>query len=188
MSCWWTTIRTRSRPDVRRKRGLTDTDRAEWAAYVRHVAPLEGRERPEPPPELPAPSFTQPAPRQAALPAAPRRVEPLVIDRQPGGLDNATWNRFRAGKLAPTRTLDLHGRTAQRAFHALHDFLHRAAMDRQRCVEVITGRGSGPEGGVIRRELPLWLNLSELRPLVLAVAYPHPANVGAVRVLLRRPR
>jgi DNA-nicking Smr family endonuclease len=181
---------------VRRKRGLTDTDRAEWAAYVRSVAPLAGRERPEPAsepppepiPELPAPVFTQPAGRELALRTAPRRAEPLVIDRQPGGLDNSTWNRFRAGKLAPTRTLDLHGRTAQRAFHALHDFLHRAAMDRQRCVEVITGRGSGPEGGVIRRELPLWLNLSELRPLVLGAAYPHPANVGAVRLLLRRPR
>ena len=43
----------------------------------------------------------------------------LVVDRQPGGLDNATWNRFRTGRLAPTRTLDLHGRTAHRAFHAL---------------------------------------------------------------------
>jgi DNA-nicking Smr family endonuclease len=41
---------------------------------------------------------------------------------------------------------------------------------------------------VIRRELPLWLNLPELRPLVLAAAYPHPANPGAVRLLLRRIR
>jgi DNA-nicking Smr family endonuclease len=53
---------------------------------------------------------------------------------------------------------------------------------------VITGRGSGETGGVIRRELPLWLNLPQLRPLVLAVTHPHAANVGAVRLLLRRTR
>jgi DNA-nicking Smr family endonuclease len=88
----------------------------------------------------------------------------------------------------PARRLDLHGRTAQQAFHALRDFLHRAHADRLRCVEVITGRGSGEGGGVLRRELPLWLNLPELRPMVLAVAYPHAGNLGAVRVLLRRLR
>jgi DNA-nicking Smr family endonuclease len=192
MSCCSTTILMRWRPDVRRPRGLTQTDRATWAVYVRHIAPLAGNEHPELPPKPepapPAVAVVQAAPQSSPLPQLRQRLAPLVVDRQPGGLDNSTWNRFRAGKLAATRTLDLHGRTAQRAFHALQDFLHRAAMDRQRCVEVITGRGSGPEGGVIRRELPLWLNLAELRPLVLAAAYPHPANTGAVRLLLRRPR
>ena len=57
-----------------------------------------------------------------------------------------------------------------------------------RCVEVITGRGSGEAGGVIRREFPLWLNEAALRPLVLAASHPHPANQGAVRLLLRRIR
>jgi len=55
-------------------------------------------------------------------------------------------------------------------------------------VEVITGRGAGEAGGVLRRELPHWLNLPSLRPLVLAAIHPHPANPGAVRVLLRRTR
>jgi DNA-nicking Smr family endonuclease len=41
---------------------------------------------------------------------------------------------------------------------------------------------------VLRRELPLWLNMSELRPLILAVTHPHAANDGAVRLLLRRIR
>ena len=134
----------RWRRDVRRPKALTDTDRATWADYVRHIAPLAGKERPEAPPELPPAPVLAAAPVSLALPRAPQRAAPLVVDRQPGGLDNSTWNRFRTGRLAPTRTLDLHGRTAQRAFHALADFLHRAAMDRQRCVEVITGRGPAP--------------------------------------------
>ena len=31
---------------------------------------------------------------------------------------------------------------------------------------------------MLRRELPLWLNLPEIRPLVLAAAHPHAANPG----------
>ncbi len=34
-------------------------------------------------------------------------------------------------------------------------------------MEVVTGRGSGETGGAIRRELPLWLNQPEIRPLIL---------------------
>jgi DNA-nicking Smr family endonuclease len=111
-----------------------------------------------------------------------------MIGTAPSGLDSATWTRFRTGKLPPVRTLDLHGRSAQQAFHALSAFLARAHADRVRCVEVITGRGAPGAGGLLRRELPLWLNLPELRPLVLAASHPHAANEGAVRLLLRKPR
>ena len=118
----------------------------------------------------------------------PQRPVPVAVGLQPGGLDNSTWTRFRGGKLGPTRTLDLHGRTAQNAYHALHFFLVRAHADRLRCVEIITGRGIGEGGGVIRREFPMWLNLPTLRPLVLAASHPHAANTGSVRLLLRRPK
>ncbi|MBU6499314.1 MAG: Smr/MutS family protein, partial [Rhodospirillales bacterium] len=111
----------------------------------------------------------------------------LRVGAAPGGLDRGSWNRLRTGRLAPERTLDLHGRTAQRAFHALESFLRAAHADGVRCVEVITGRGPA-EGGVLRRELPHWLNLPALRPLVLAASHPHAANPGAVRLLIRRVR
>ena len=116
------------------------------------------------------------------------RSNEMEVGTNPGGLDKASWNRFRSGKLPVIRTLDLHGRTVQRAYTALHDFLLVAHADQVRCVEVITGRGSGETGGVIRREFPMWLNLPALRPLVLAASHPHPANPGSVRLLLRRPK
>ena len=172
----------------RRRIALTEQERTDWAAYVRLVRPLPGRVAllspdiqtlPEPP-DRPAAAL---ASRSMTSPAAR-----LAVGDQPGGLDSASWNRFRSGKLTSSRTLDLHGRTAQRAFHALHVFLHAAHADGVRCVEVITGRGTGETGGVLRRELPFWLNLPSLRPIVLAATHPHAANLGSVRVLLRRTR
>jgi DNA-nicking Smr family endonuclease len=171
-----------------RPRKLTDQDNATWADFARHVRLLPGRQVPPESPSL-APRAVPAAPR-AVAPPPPRISRPAYLETglQPAGLDNASWNRFRAGKLAPARTLDLHGKTAQAAFHLLERFLAAACTDRLRCVEVITGRGSGEAGGVIRRELPLWLNLPALRPHVLAAAHPHAANTGATRLLLRRAR
>lgn len=192
MWCWWrmTLPPFLGPPDVfmPRRKGLSEADRAIWAQYAQHVDVLPGRAVPELPPEAVLPeAVTRPVP--PAGKASPALwAGTLAVGTHPGGLDNATWNKFRSGKLPATRTLDLHGRTAQRAFHALHSFLHAAHADQVRCVEVITGRGAGEGGGVIRREFPLWLNLPALRPLVLAASHPHVANPGSVRLLLRRIR
>jgi DNA-nicking Smr family endonuclease len=177
-----------------RRRGLSQTDREQWAAYARLLTALPGRAIAEPAaPEPPAVPMDAPASPLAAppvhQPAAPPALRPaLAVGAAPSGLDKATWAKFRTGKLASVRTLDLHGRTAQRAYHALHAFLLSAHADGVRCVEVITGRGSGEQGGVLKRELPHWLNDPSLRPLVLAASHPHPANPGSVRLLLRRIR
>jgi DNA-nicking Smr family endonuclease len=172
-----------------RARGLSEADRALWAEYATRLVPLPGRavaKQPAAATNLPAP----PQPRPAVAPAkAPRRiVAPLTVGDQPGGIDKATWQRFRTGKLPAMRRLDLHGMTAQRAFHALVSFLRAAHADQVRCVEVVTGRGSGETGGVIRREFPHWLNLPEIRPLILGAAHPHALNPGSVRLFLRRVR
>ena len=171
-----------------RRRGLTEADRAIWAGYARTVVALPGVAVPPLPP----------APLSAVAPLPPvlspgairpvRGAAALVVGTSPGGVDASTWNRFRTGRLAAVRTLDLHGRTAQRAHAALDQFLQRAAAEGLRCVEVITGRGSGETGGVIRREFPLWLNQPHLRMLILAAAHPHALNPGSVRLLLRRAR
>ena len=171
-----------------RRGQLTETDIGEWANYTQLVRPLKGRARlpmPEAPIAQTSPTPAAPTPQLPSRSAGSRFV---AVGDQPGGLDKSSWNKFRTGKLPTMRTLDLHGRTAQRAFHALQSFLHAAHADHVRCVEVITGRGAGETGGVLRRELPLWLNLPTLRPMVLAASHPHAANTGSVRILLRRPR
>ena len=171
-----------------KRRGLTERDRAIWASYTSLVAPLPGVTPLDPPAPSPPLPVTAPAPLAPVARAPIKRTTPLVVGTSPGGVDNGTWTRFRTGKLPAARTLDLHGRTAQRAHATLEHFLHSAAAEGLRCVEIITGRGSGESGGVIRREFPLWLNQPNLRHLILAAAHPHALNPGSVRLLLRRSR
>jgi DNA-nicking Smr family endonuclease len=172
-------------------KALTEADQAAWAAYASHVTPLAGRARPEPrsTPRHPSPATPNPASTKSQnTQGAPRRTGArLAIGAHPPGLDSATWQRFHTGRMPAVRRLDLHGHTAQRAFQTLSNFVKVAHAEHARCVEVITGQG-GPGGGVIRRELPHWLDRPDLRPLILAVAYPTPLNRGAVRLLLRRVR
>ena len=107
------------------------------------------------------------------------------------GLDRRTHDRLRRGRMEIEGRLDLHGMTRERAHQALSMFLHRAAERGARCVLVVTGKGSAREGGgVLRRDVPHWLNQGGLRPLVLAF---HQAQVrdggeGAFYILLRRRR
>ena len=181
---------------MRRTPRLTEADHAAWAGFTRHIVPRSsGAEAPPPPAASTPPPLRTPG-RAAMHAVAPAAAAPLAIGSPPAGVDRATWQRFRTGKLAALRKLDLHGMTAQRAFQALTGFLRAAAADGVRCVEIVTGRGTAsgnPRGGfeatgVIRREFPLWLNRPDLRPMVLAAAHPHAANPGAVRLLLRRTR
>ena len=181
---------------VRRGPRLTEADHAAWAGFTRHIAPRSAGAEAPPPPAASTPPPPRSPPRAAMHAVAPAGGASLAIGAAPAGVDRATWQRFRTGKLAALRKLDLHGMTAQHAFQALSGFLRAAVADGVRCVEIVTGRGTAsgnPRGGfegtgVIRRELPLWLNRPDLRPLVLAAAHPHAANPGAVRLLLRRTR
>lgn len=173
-----------------RARGLSEADKALWASYARQIAPLSGRKPAEvltPPQAEPAVAAAVARP-QPAVTVPKVRTPALSVGIQPGGIDSASWQRLRTGKLATERKLDLHGMTTQRAFNALVGFLRGAHADHVRCVEVVTGRGSGETGGAIRREFPMWLNLPEVRPLILAAVHPHALNPGSVRLILRRIR
>ncbi len=137
-------------------RGLSEADRLTWAGYVLNVRALRDAPSLPQPSEAPQPSSQRAATRPAH--ATPRRPAPPVqVGAAPAGLDRGTWTRFRTGRLAPSRTLDLHGHTVQRAHDALHAFLRTAHAEGLRCVEIVTGRGQR-EDGALRRELPHWLN------------------------------
>lgn len=173
-----------------KRKGLSRTDLALWHAYTADIMPLFGHARPQ----APAQDATPPAPEPPS-PAAPPRVvrhatrtapPELRVGEQPGGLDRKRWAALRRGEVRAERTLDLHGRRVAEAHQALRAFLLDAAADGVRSVTIVTGKGPAPEGGILRRELPHWLNAPDLRPLLLGAAHPAPGNTGAVNLLLRR--
>ena len=106
-------------------------------------------------------------------------------------LDRKTMDRLRKGKLRPEKYIDLHGMTAAAAHLSLNTFLSEAHNLGHRCVLVITGKGNLRHGGgIIRRELPSWLNSRENRKLVLGFskAQPFDGGTGAFYILLKRQR
>ncbi|NVN37610.1 Smr/MutS family protein [Komagataeibacter swingsii] len=195
-----------------RQRRLNEEEQALWAAFAQGIAPLRTARQAKPvalPPDPPAlspnatakPGISRAAIMQQLTSGGVHAVHgtashSLTVQKGKGGafeigvrrpgLDDTSWRGLVSGKLRPARRLDLHGQVAQTAFHRLHGFLIQAHADNVRCVEIITGLGSGHHGGILRRELPFWLGRGDLGRLILAVVHPHAANQGAVRVLLRR--
>jgi DNA-nicking Smr family endonuclease len=162
-----------------RRKGLSRSDLLLWHAFTADIAPLFGHARPEAPvapPSDPAPEAIAAAPVAKPAAAAPQRaVAPeLRIGEQPGGLDRRRWRALRKGDLAAERVLDLHGRRVNDAHAALRSFLHAAAADGVRAVTIVTGKGPQPEGGILKRELPHWLNAPDLRGLVLGARIRTP--------------
>jgi DNA-nicking Smr family endonuclease len=184
----------------RRKRALSDDERALWESVAKQTKPLRKKShstKPEaaaPPAETPAvarpaasllpPARTARAPKPELPPAAP----PLAP------LGRRERSQLARGRKEIDARLDLHGMTQTRAHRALSGFLQRAHADGLTFVLVITGKGrtSGDESGrgVLRRQVPQWLNLPEFRSMVVGFEEAHIGHggEGALYVRIRRLR
>ncbi len=99
--------------------------------------------------------------------------------------------RLSRGSAGVDARLDLHGLTQAARSHGSRAFSH-AQTRGHTLVLVITGKGSGddPERGVLRRQVPHWLALPELRALVIGFeeAGRGHGGAGALYVRVRRER
>lgn len=120
------------------------------------------------------------------------------IAAAPLSMDKKSLTRLKRGKLMPEARIDLHGMTTGRAHPALVGFILRAQSQGKRLVLVITGKGKdrdagGPipeRRGVLRHQVPHWLSLPPVGPLVLQVTQAHlrHGGGGAYYVYLKRQR
>jgi DNA-nicking Smr family endonuclease len=103
------------------------------------------------------------------------------------GIDRATAERLKRGRLAIEARLDLHGLTQDEAHRAVAGFVGGSRAGGLRCVLVITGRGA-VGGGILRQAVPRWLDEPGLRRHLLAIApaQPRDGGAGALYLLLRR--
>lgn len=179
-----------------RRRRLSPEEEKLWTRVARTATPIQ---------KPAASGGLTPPPKPA--PAKPEQVyvpPPFTIGdkatatdtRIPGSavplrMDQKAYAKLKRGKSRPEARIDLHGMTAVTAHSALTAFLLRCHGEGKRLVLVITGKGR-PDGtgsaGVLRREVPHWLDQPPLRQIVLQTAPAHQRHggSGALYVYLRR--
>ena len=180
----------------RRKRNLSEEDRALWESVAKQIKPLRKKPRAvktEDAPAAEAPTAAKPAAPPKPLPAdkIPRMATPAAPPLAPlGRRERAQLSR---GRKEIDARLDLHGMTQTRAHRALSGFLLRAHREGLTFVLVITGKGklgAESERGVLRRQVPQWLSLPEFRSLVVGFEEAHIGHggEGALYVRIRRSK
>ncbi|WP_136683079.1 Smr/MutS family protein [Falsirhodobacter xinxiangensis] len=186
-----------------RRRTLRPDEEELWNAVARTAAPMHPK-RPVALPETPTAPIPKPkAPLAAFTLATPaprgHDLAPTIRDQlatQPLRMDAKQFGRMTKGRLAPEARIDLHGMTLSEAHPELVAFILGAFSMGLRLVLVITGKGKlkddhGPipqRMGVLRHQVPQWLRLPPLGPVVQQVAEAHlkHGGSGAYYVYLRR--
>jgi DNA-nicking Smr family endonuclease len=184
----------------RRKRGLSEEERVLWESIAKQTKPLRKKPRAAKPQAVSVDADAS----VAAKPAAPARPLPPVKTSRPptpptpvvpplAPLGRRERSQLSRGRKEIDARLDLHGMTQTRAHLALSRFLQRAHSDGLTFVLVITGKGrmgAESERGVLRRQVPQWLNLPEFRALVVGFEEAHIGHggEGALYVRIRRSK
>lgn len=203
---------------TRRRRTLTSDEHALWTHVTRHVAPIDAKPRqprtraaaaqvaaPQveaapveaakpgpPPPPGKMPKKAKPAPAQAP---STRPPEPSIPSLVP--LEKRLRQRLSRGSHPIDAVIDLHGMRQEEAHQALRTFLHAAQRRGDSVVLVVTGKGGASAGGslfeergVLRRIVPHWMRLPDLRAVVVGFeeAVQHHGGAGALYVRIRRRR
>lgn len=123
------------------------------------------------------------------IPLRPKKLHSLapLNHSWADNIDSSLQKRFRQGKLPVEASLDLHGMTQDQAHHSLLSFVPNCSRQRKRCVNIITGKGKAGDG-VLKNQVPRWLNNAPLRELILAFTYarPHHGGEGALYLLLKK--
>jgi DNA-nicking Smr family endonuclease len=195
----------------RKSRPLRPEEKTLWRQVQETAQPLHVAKRPNLPKAVK--EIMQPPARE------PRELQPFHIGERAGEkrpvwsgavssgtsagtpaprMDAGNFKRMKRGKLLPEARLDLHGMTLSQAHPRLMSFVMNAHSHGHRLVLVITGKGrdkadTGPipvRKGVLRHQVPQWLQSAPLSQIVLQVSEAHARHGGggALYVYLRNKR
>lgn len=192
-----------------------DDDSELWARAAQSISPLKkSKPRVQPAPaekdrksegtppraaEVVPPKVKPSVPPARAPAAAANKAAPPIAE-----FDRSKAKRLRSGRAEIEARIDLHGMRQDEAHAALCAFLHRSRARGLRLVLVITGKGRKEDDdreepfdmsrnrdrGVLKRNVPRWLEEPELRAIVVSyttAAIPH-GGEGALYVHLRKPQ
>jgi len=193
----------------RGNRAITADEAELWKHATRALEPVKAKPRVRAAQEPPPPSIPrQPAPAarsdaERVLKGKPAAAAPRTTGR-PAPLADFERRKARqiaSGKIEIGARLDLHGSYQRDARARLRAFLLDAHAKGHKTVLVITGKGAEKEAadplghlmgerqrGVLRRNVPAWLDEPDLRAIVLSFteASTRHGGAGALYVQLRR--
>ncbi len=182
-----------------KKRGMTGEDKALWEEIAKSIRPLPGRRTKygHEPEAIPVAEQISKGAEKRNRPV----VAPVLKHRDPPApplapIDRKLKTRLSRGSAEVEAKLDLHGHTQAEAKSRLLRFLESAQAREHSLVLVITGKGKrggdgwSNEGGVLKRQVPLWLSLPEFRALVIGFeeAGIRHGGAGALYIRVRRRR
>ncbi|AEQ53326.1 Smr/MutS family protein [Pelagibacterium halotolerans] len=199
----------RKPPGPRPKKSGPVRDWHLWNAVGNSVDPLLRRKSADPKallealensgqePDSGKPRDTAPRFARPPLPSARPMIAASKIPASEKSMEPNLKRRVARGREPIDATLDLHGMTQDQARMALERFIPARVARGDRTVLVITGKGIKKTGylqleqkGVLREMVPLWLNATDLAPMVAGIDPAHQSHGGggALYVRLKRKR
>src|SRR5690348_15867400 len=182
----------------RRKRTLSEEERALWETVAKQTRPLRKKPRAaKAAPEAEMSAATKIAHAEPSSSARMLRASKAASAPPPpplAPLGRRERSQLSRGRKEIDARLDLHGMTQKCAHRVLHEFLRQARADSLTFVLVITGKGKTTaalsDRGVLRRQVSHWLALPEFRTMVVGFEEAHIGHgvEGALYVRLRRVR
>lgn len=127
-------------------------------------------------PPLHVPEITIGKPKQVKPPSTVSQKPKKIL--APHVLDNATRSNIYKGKTDIHAVLDLHGFTVEGAYQQLLRFIAMVQGTHSRIVLVITGKGRAPQSGILRAQLPRWLEIPPLREQVSGFCHAGDSHGG----------
>lgn len=163
-------------------------DQALWNQYKRDVKRLEKEEKKP---------FSKRLKTAATFPPSLKKESFQLEDSKPSEHSSLLYEgRKRLKRPEIEASLDLHGFTQREAFEHLGVFIRDSQQKGRQCVLVITGKGLRLDldsytfkKGVLREELPHWLEAEPLRKYIRFYTHAHfkDGGGGAFYIFLKRP-
>ncbi|WP_422041041.1 Smr/MutS family protein [Roseibium sp.] len=184
-----------------KKGSLSPEDRELWGKVAKTLTPLDPErvrilqdELESAKEDKPRAAVKTPRTSTAIKAPAPEKKAPDLLPLHQ--LETRYRRKIVRGVRAIDARIDLHGLTQYQAHDRLRGFLYQAQARSHKVVLVITGKGGGPgqaymdERGILRRMVPQWLAMPDMRSVVLGYEEAHASHggAGALYVRIRKRR
>jgi len=184
-----------------KKGSLSPEDRELWGKVAKTLTPLDPDrvrvledELERSKKDKPRTAVKSPQTATAIKAPAPEKKTPDLLPLHQ--LETRYRRKIVRGVRAIDARIDLHGLTQYQAHDRLRGFLYQAQARSHKVVLVITGKGGGPghaymdERGILRRMVPQWLAMPDMRSVVLGYEEAHASHggAGALYVRIRKRR